>query len=148
MEQTQHNYITIMLFSICCLLLIALVTQNAIAAHPEKCPSTLALQHINIQKSDLMELRTSSTSCCTANGFPYTIDGEWGIKEYTNNYDTEDTWVLRLHSVIANNQEEAFLKMQRTLPTLKLSYGPLSYMGRWSCGYYSTAGNVGVHYLY
>lgn len=148
MNRMQRNYSSVLLIMITNFILPVVLSSNAaFATKPEQCPSAAALQNSSIQKEDLIEITPPRTTCCTTSGFPYTLDGEWGIKQYINNFGTNGSWSLGLHNVIANNREEAFPKMINGLATLKFASGPYSYMGRWSCRYYSYWGDVGVSYL-
>ena len=117
---------------------------NASSQKPTKCPSVSALQTIRIQKNDLFEIKPGRWTCCNANGFPYYVDGTWGMRKFVSHYDTNDKWAFSLHEIQANSAEESLKKFNKDLYTLTFAYGPTKAMQSWYCSYFSSSGDVGV----
>ncbi|MHB1947997.1 MAG: hypothetical protein ACYCQI_07795 [Gammaproteobacteria bacterium] len=109
---------------------------------PIQCPSPDFLKRQLVLKEDFYEIEPPKEKCCDANGFPYKVDGKWGIKEYEGSYGTENKWSFGLHTFTANNYEQAFSAVVRTIFSLRFYSGPVQYMGRWYCTYLSENGDV------
>lgn len=121
------------------------------AENPKKCPSVSSLQTIKIQESDLIEKEHGRSVCCDANGFPYWVEGKWGIHEYVSYFDTENKWGLGFPDFQTNRSEEALQHYNKALSSLTFDSGPTRNrgpMGGWSCYYRTMEGSTSASLQY
>lgn len=119
----------------------------AMADKPQKCPSVADIQALVVQKSDLIEIQKEKWDCCTANGFPYHVDGVWETREFHNQFGTKNEWSMKWYSINANTAEEALLHVTKTLATLTFVAGPKNEFGHYYCSYRSVARAIDIWYV-
>lgn len=148
MKLIAHYFVPTLLLITCTnSLSIASANTQVSTPKPETCPSAASLQTLRIQLSDLIEVKPSRTECCTANGFPYHVNGTWSTRNFIGQYGTNHQWSISLYEFDANTAEDALKKANQILASLNFAYGPSYYFGHWGCTYHSSDRDVGVDYL-
>ena len=118
---------------------LMLVGQFANSQTLPTCPKPSDLQNLNLTINDLKEEVTPHQACCTANGFPYFVEGEWSIAYKFVYVEGVYQWHFSSRAESGRSPDQALKKLNKLFihlpqPRLYKEYG------QWTCAY----GSAGV----